>query len=574
MAMIASTLVLLAQSPSEATPERVGDEIALRNAWASPDTTSIVLEADIALESCEPLVRNLQWDIELDGRGHTIDQACAPQVLASKGSGNVLLRDLRVLGRPHEAEEAAVEAAWLNLEEVSITGAAGVGAEAMVSVVGRDVTVAGSGGNGIVAGSGDVFCTGCRIESNAGTGVRATFPHSTVRLWSSEVTDNGLDGIAAGGPPWVTSSTVARNGRYGVYGRTHGRIISSTVAHNGSSGVEVHNTPMQGSQNGKASVVLSTVVGNGASNVLASAQVDLAVSVVAGAGTQNCDAPAVGGKSSFADDTTCGLGAGSIVLPGGDPALGALSYNGGPTSTMRPLRGSPLIGAASWSDCSSALEDWEHELDQRGWPRPAVPGGRCDIGSVQLGGNVGLECPARFVDVAGSHPFCWEIDWMAGNGHSTGWPDGTYRPGLDISRQALAAFLWRLAGSPEVEVGQGFRDVGADSEFATAIAWAAREGITEGYPDGTFRPAAPITRQALAAMLWRLAGSPPPGAGAPSFHDVGADHPFGDAIGWLAEVEVTGGYGDGGFRPGARTTRQAMAAFLHRFDGVHRVARR
>src|SRR4029453_18212603 len=55
---------------------------------------------------------------------------------------------------------------------------------------------------------------------------------------------------------------------------------------------------------------------------------------------------------------------------------------------------------------------------------------------------------APFADVPPAHEFCGEIDWMADGGISTGFPDGTYRPGAAVSRQALAAFLYRLAGSP------------------------------------------------------------------------------------------------------------------------------
>jgi hypothetical protein len=51
----------------------------------------------------------------------------------------------------------------------------------------------------------------------------------------------------------------------------------------------------------------------------------------------------------------------------------------------------------------------------------------------------------------------------------------------------------------------------------------------------------------------------------PSFDDVGLSHQFFAEIEWLAELEITGGFADGGYHPGASVSRQSMAAFLHRY---------
>jgi hypothetical protein len=53
---------------------------------------------------------------------------------------------------------------------------------------------------------------------------------------------------------------------------------------------------------------------------------------------------------------------------------------------------------------------------------------------------------------------------------------------------------------------------------------------------------------------------------APTFTDVGPDHRFGSPIAWMADTGITEGYPDGRFQPVSPVTRQAMAAFLHRFD--------
>jgi hypothetical protein len=97
----------------------------------------------------------------------------------------------------------------------------------------------------------------------------------------------------------------------------------------------------------------------------------------------------------------------------------------------------------------------------------------------------------------------------------------------------------------------------------------AATGFTSGFPDGTFKPDNPVTRQAMAAFLYRLADQPaftPPGT--PTFNDVGPGHPFRKEIEWMAAVGLANGFPDGGFHPGDSISRQATAAFLFRFDLV------
>ena len=105
-----------------------------------------------------------------------------------------------------------------------------------------------------------------------------------------------------------------------------------------------------------------------------------------------------------------------------------------------------------------------------------------------------------------------------------------------------------------------------DSSFSAraTIWWAAAEGITTGYVDGTFRPTSPVTRQAWMAFQWRAAGEPAPACGDADFSDVADSHEFVEPITWAACEGITSGYGDGTFRPGATVSRQAAVAFLVR----------
>ena len=108
-------------------------------------------------------------------------------------------------------------------------------------------------------------------------------------------------------------------------------------------------------------------------------------------------------------------------------------------------------------------------------------------------------------DVPNGAQFAADIRWLAQQGITTGWADATYRPLESVSREATAAFLYRLSGSPAwtPSATSPFPDVRTGDPFATEIAWLASTGITTGWPDGTFRPKEPIARDAMAAFLHR-----------------------------------------------------------------------
>ncbi len=173
-----------------------------------------------------------------------------------------------------------------------------------------------------------------------------------------------------------------------------------------------------------------------------------------------------------------------------------------------------------------------------------------------------------FTDVGAGHRFVDEITWLSSFGIATGFDDGSFRPTGSVSRQALVAFLWRMAGEPAPATGEtGFADVPADHPFREAIAWGVGAGLLEGYSDGLFHPTGPVSRQAAMAFLWRFEGAPP-ASGATGFADVPAGHPFREAIAWGVQHGITEGYADGGFHPVDAVSRQAAAVFLHDLDAA------
>jgi secreted trypsin-like serine protease len=178
-----------------------------------------------------------------------------------------------------------------------------------------------------------------------------------------------------------------------------------------------------------------------------------------------------------------------------------------------------------------------------------------------------------FTDIDMEHPFVWEISGIAGLGVAEGFSDGTFRPNVAVSRGAMAAYLYRLAGEPAFTppATPSFPDVRTSHPFYAEVEWLADEGITTGYSNGTFRPGASVSRAAMAAYLYRFAGEPGPVL-VDFFEDVGPEHPFAGEIGWAASEGIMQGSFLGededsalfAFRPGAPTSRQAMAAFLAR----------
>lgn len=186
-----------------------------------------------------------------------------------------------------------------------------------------------------------------------------------------------------------------------------------------------------------------------------------------------------------------------------------------------------------------------------------------------------------FSDVPSHRVFYTEISWMSANGISNGWTlrDGTreYRPAQNVLRDQMAAFMYRLAGSPEYTppAVSPFTDVRPGQAFYKEINWLAENGISNGWTlkDGTrqFRPGQPVLRDQMAAFMYRLAGSPAYTAPASSrFTDSRQGLAFYKEISWLSENGISNGWAASGgtriYGPGRSVLRDQMAAFMYRLD--------
>ena len=97
------------------------------------------------------------------------------------------------------------------------------------------------------------------------------------------------------------------------------------------------------------------------------------------------------------------------------------------------------------------------------------------------------------------------MNWAASRKIVSGTSDTTFSPNANITRQQLAAILYRLAGSPSVSGSLSkFTDGSAVQSYAKdAMVWAVNAGILNGNADGTLKPAASATRAEVCAMLMR-----------------------------------------------------------------------
>ena len=175
-----------------------------------------------------------------------------------------------------------------------------------------------------------------------------------------------------------------------------------------------------------------------------------------------------------------------------------------------------------------------------------------------------------FIDVFESDEYYDAVLWAYYHKPSqitTGYTENEFRPGLPCTRAQVVTFLWRAAGCPEpVSADIDFTDAAEIAEpFRAAIAWAAENGITTGYGDGSFRPNEVVTRAQFVTFLWRCEGKPESEGSLDAFAD--ADmiaEPYRAAVAWATEKGITVGYEDGTFRPNLACARWAVVMFLHR----------
>ena len=156
------------------------------------------------------------------------------------------------------------------------------------------------------------------------------------------------------------------------------------------------------------------------------------------------------------------------------------------------------------------------------------------------------------------------------SGMISGTSADTFSPNAVASRGQTVAMLYREAGCPDVDVPVTFGDLTADY-YKDAVKWAAAIGAVQGVSETQFAPDRAVTRQQLAAMLYRMAGQPGVWAGGMMEDYTDAQSIAEYARGpmqWALDNGIIKGYGDRTIRPNTTATRAEVCAMLVRYNEV------
>lgn len=176
-------------------------------------------------------------------------------------------------------------------------------------------------------------------------------------------------------------------------------------------------------------------------------------------------------------------------------------------------------------------------------------------------------CPmAPFTDADRTAWYHDGVHYCVEHGLMVGTSADTFEPNTTTTRGMIATILWRLEGSPMVDTAMNYTDVPSGSWYEEAIRWADSTGVVLGYGDGTFGPDDPITREQMAAMLWRYAGKPQAESSLADFTDESETSQWAEsAMLWAVEQGLIEGMGNAQLNPQGQATRAQAATILMRF---------
>jgi len=200
-------------------------------------------------------------------------------------------------------------------------------------------------------------------------------------------------------------------------------------------------------------------------------------------------------------------------------------------------------------------------------PPPVTPGTpSAPVTPARPAAPVGLP----FADVSGSDWFYNDVRYVYEKGIMDGTGADRFSPNAPLTRAMIVTILYRMAGSPSVSGSSDFTDVAASKWFAKAVAWAAANGIVNGYGSGLFGPNDPVTREQLAAILYRYAVYGGMTAvtleeNLGSFADTAQLSAYAiQAMNWAVGQGLINGSGSN-LVPKAQATRAQVAAIIHRY---------
>ena len=180
------------------------------------------------------------------------------------------------------------------------------------------------------------------------------------------------------------------------------------------------------------------------------------------------------------------------------------------------------------------------------------------------------QAPLPFPDVTEGDWFYDAVRCAYETGLMDGVGDSLFAPNSETTRAQLVTILHRLAGEPEPGGDSGFADVETGTWYTDAVAWAAQNGIVNGVSDTQFAPGDDITREQLAAILYRYAACQgydvSQRADLSGFGDASSIRGYAqEALSWAHAQGLVLGFEDGSLRPQGTASRAQIAAVLMRF---------
>lgn len=177
----------------------------------------------------------------------------------------------------------------------------------------------------------------------------------------------------------------------------------------------------------------------------------------------------------------------------------------------------------------------------------------------------------HFDDVSSNDWFADAVSYVVREGLFEGVSDDKFDPNGNMTRAMLVTVLWRMEGSPKVYGYADFKDVARGTWYTTAVAWASKHGIVKGISDTEFAPNASITREQMAALLFRYAEykgmDTSASASLKGYADGAKVSKYAQVpMEWAVTFGLIQGMNDNMLAPQGTATRAQVATILMRFD--------
>ena len=221
--------------------------------------------------------------------------------------------------------------------------------------------------------------------------------------------------------------------------------------------------------------------------------------------------------------------------------------------------------------------DYQPPVSSNRQPTTTIPDDNTPLGNTPNTPTVTIEDedtplanrPLPFIDVASGDWFRPYVSFVYGKGMMTGMSDTLFGPNVSTTRGMIVTIIYRMENASATGVSP-FTDVERDEYYADPISWASDNGVVLGYSETLFGPKDNITREQMAAILYRYCVSK--GIDVANYGDL-SRFPDGDkvsdyaveAMRWAVDRGLIAGMDDGRLDPTGTATRAQVATILNRF---------